>query len=151
MRTLALALVSIVLLAGSTLAATQDLTVSAQVVGTCQFNSAADVNFGTLDQTLTANPTASGSLLFWCTKNASYLLGDENNPSVGDGKFNGNLTGTVNKETIAYQLDYTNYSGQGDGKNSPITSVITATIPNANYINVSADIYTDTVTFTVTP
>ena len=152
MRTLSLALFSLILLAvltGSAPAVDQNLKVSAQVVGTCRFDSAADIDFGTLDQTATADETATGSLVFWCTKNASYTLGDEANPTVADGIFSGTLAGA--NDTIPYDLTYTNYSGQGTGKTSPITSVVTATILNDDYIDVEVDNYADTVTFTVTP
>lgn len=152
MRTVSLALFSLILLAvltGSALAATQDLNVSAQVVGTCRFESANDINFGALDQTATADVTAPGNLVFWCTKNASYTLGDETNPTVADGSFTGTLAGT--DDSIDYELTYTNYSGSGAGKTSPITSTITATIANADYVDAPAGNYTDTVTFTLTP
>jgi spore coat protein U-like protein len=149
MRTLSLALVSFILLAGSALAATQDLTVSAQVVGTCRFERATDIDFGDLDQTATTDETATGSLVFWCTKNANYILGDEANSAVGDGSFSGELA--KGSEKIAYSLSYDNHSGNGAGKTSPITSTITATILNADYVNVPAGKYNDTVTFTLTP
>jgi spore coat protein U-like protein len=151
MRTLSLALATLTLFAafaGNALADTQDLVVSAQVVGTCRFDSASDIDFGTLDQTATTDETATGNLVFWCTKNANYALTDEANPTI-DGSFSGTLVGT--NDSIPYDLTYTNFSGSGAGKTSPITSVVTATIINADYVDVEADTYSDTVTFTVTP
>lgn len=152
MRTISLTLAALTLfatLAGNALADTQDLVVSAQVVGTCRFESATDIDFGTLDQTATADQTATGDLIFWCTKNATYSLTDEANPAVADGSFRGTLAGT--NDSIDYELTYTNYSGQGAGKKSPVTSVVTATILNADYVDVEVDTYSDTVTFTVNP
>lgn len=144
-------LILLTLLACSALAATQDLTVSATVTGTCRFDSASNVNFGTLDQSATANATATGDLVFWCTKGTLYTLGDETNPTVADGSFSGTLIGAGTSDTIAYTLAYTNISGTGGGKTAPTSSVVTATILNNDYVNVSADTYSDTVTFTVTP
>jgi spore coat protein U-like protein len=155
MRTLTTAFIAITLttlfFASSALAATQDLNVSAKVVGNCAFNSAADVDFGDLNQTSADNATATGNLIFWCTKNASYTLGDETNSGVGDGDFNGVLSSTTTTDTIDYALAYNNFSGNGAGKTAPITSTITATIVNADYVNVDAATYEDTVTFTITP
>lgn len=148
MRTLALALAALMLLAGSALAATQDLTVSAKVIGTCQFTGKSDISFPDIYANSNEDATAEGSLTFWCTKNATYTLGEESNPTVGDGSFTGALSGP---ETIPYTMTYTNYSGAGQGRGTPITSAITATITNANFINRSAGDYSDTVTFTVNP
>ncbi len=156
MRTLTTAFIAITLttlfFASSALAADQNLNVSARVVGHCAFNSISDVDFGDLDQASAADATATGNLIFWCTNNASYTLGDEDNPAVGDGTFAGTL-GPIgkSKDTIDYTLAYNNFSGSGTGKTTPITSAISATIVNADYVNVEADTYTDIVTFTITP
>jgi spore coat protein U-like protein len=150
MRTLSLA--SLVLLAvftGNALAATQDLEVTAHVVGTCQFNSADTIklDLGDLDPAIGGKVIKDTTLAFWCTKNASYTLKDENG---GSGTFNGTLTGPVDGE-IGYTLTYDNTAGMGGGKNSPIESKITATVEETNYVDAPAGDYTDTVTFTVTP
>jgi spore coat protein U-like protein len=138
-------------MAGTAMAGgTQNVNVTANIVGTCQFNSAGDVAFGALDQTSTADQTATGSLVFWCTKNATYTLSDETNVGVADGSFTGTLTGPPTG-SITYTLTYTNSSGSGAGKTSPITSAITGTILNADYVNAPAGNYTDTVTFTIAP
>jgi len=157
MRTLTTAFIAITLttlfFASSALAATQVLSVSAKVIGNCAFNSAADVDFGDLNQNSGSDQTAKGNLVFWCTKNATYNLSDgEDVAGSGDGTFAGTLlpTGT-SPDTINYSLTYSNFNGDGAGKTSPITSAITATIVNADYVNVAADTYTDTVTFTITP
>lgn len=158
MRTLpitiiAAALLTLLFASGALAADTQDLQVQARVVGNCAFDSATDVDFGDLDQTSGSDATSTtGDLVFWCTKNASYTLGDEINSGVGDGAFAGILTPTgTSLDTIAYTLAYTNVTGNGAGKSAPITSAVTATIANADYVNVAADTYTDTVTFTINP
>lgn len=148
-KKLALALLLSAALAGGAHAATQDITVSANVVGTCRFDSAANVGFGLLDQTSVADATATGSLVFWCTQNTNYTLSDEANVGTADGVFTGSLVDGGN--SIPYELTYTNVSGPGAGKNSPITSVITGTIANADFVDAPAGTYSDTVTFTITP
>jgi spore coat protein U-like protein len=156
MRTLTTAFIAITLttlfFASSAVAATQDLSVSVRVVGNCAFDSASDVNFGDLNQTSADDATATGNLIFWCTKNATYNLSDELDAAgAGDGDFDGTLSSGTTTDTINYNIDYTNFSGNGTGKTLPITSAISATIVNADYVNVDAADYTDTVTFTITP
>ena len=116
---------------------TQDVTVTAQITGTCMFNSAGDVDFGALDQSSAIDSTASGSLEFWCTKSATYTLGDETNSGVGDGAFSGSMS-NGGTGTIAYALAYNNYTGSGAGKTAPITSTINGTILNADYVDAEA-------------
>lgn len=131
------------------LADTQDVGVSANIAGTCQFISAAPVEFGPLDQTSSADATAAGSVSFWCTNNALYTLTDEDGLGE-DGAFSGTLIGS-GSDTITYSLLYNNTSGSGSGKTTPIVSTINGTILNAAYIDVEAGSYTETVTFTIAP
>jgi len=152
MRTLTTAFIAITLttlfFASSALSATQNVKVSARVVGNCVFESVTDVNFGDLDPNSTTDAKAiPGELKFWCTKNASYTLED---PDAAIGSYAGQLSGS-GTEKIPYTLTYDNVTGPGKGKSIPITSTISATIVNADYIDVAADTYTDTVTFTITP
>lgn len=129
------------------LADTQDVEVTAKITGTCQFNSAVDVAFGTLDQTVTDNAEATGSVIFWCTKNTNYTLSDSKGGS------DGSLSSTMSNgsESISYSLTYSNYSGAGAGKTSPITSALAGTILNADYVDAEAGDYSDTITFTIAP
>jgi spore coat protein U-like protein len=136
-------------MAGVAMAATQDVTISANIIGTCRFDSTAPVAFGQLDQTAATDETASGSVVFWCTKNAAYTLSDEANVGTADGTFSGTLVS--GPDTIPYILSYNNTSGSGLGKTSLITSTINGTIANVDYVNAAAGNYTDIVTFTITP
>ncbi len=125
---------------------TQTVTVSATVVGTCKFNSGGSITF-TLDPSVGGN--VNGTVTqpqFWCTKNASYTITDD------DGL---NESGTTHRltngsEYIPYSFSYT-ATGTGQGRTSPITMNITSTILEADYINASAGLYTDTVTLTINP
>lgn len=143
-----LMVVAVVSVAGSSLAATATVNISANIVGTCQFTSVPTIAFGSLDQTLGADALAGpANLVFWCTKNAVYAL-DDPAPS-SDGSHVGSIgNGT---DTIPVSITYTNYSGNGLGKTNAITSVLNATIANADYVNASAGAYTGSVVFTITP
>lgn len=143
---------TLVFAAGAALAAdTTNLSVTANVLSTCLFNAApADLAFGALDPNAAVNATAGSSLSFWCTQGAAYTLGDEANPAVGDGSFNGTLS-DGGGNTIPYSIAYDNFSGNGAGRTTAIVSNLTGTILNADYINAAAGNYTDTVTFTINP
>ena len=136
-------------IAGTVLAATTNVAVSANIVGTCQFNSTPALGFGQLDQTSSADATASGSLVFWCTTGTAYTLGDETNPGTGDGAFSGTMVDGGN--SIPYSITYNSFTGSGTGKTTPITSTLNATIVNAQYVDKPEGNYSDTVTFTIAP
>ncbi len=125
---------------------TQTVTVSATVVGTCQFNSGGSISF-TLDPSVGGN--VNGTVTqpqFWCTKNASYTISDD------DGLNESGTTHRLSNGTdfIPYSFSYT-ATGTGNGKTSPITMDITSTILEADYINAPAGVYNDTVTLTINP
>lgn len=149
MKKIALALVLSSMLAGSALAATQNIAVSASVVGTCQFASAVNVAFGALDQTSTLDAVAPtpGSLEFWCTKNTNYTL---TTADATAGIHTGTMTGPVGG-SIAYTLTFDNFSGAGNGKTGTIISGISGSILNSNYVDQPAGAYSENVLFTVTP
>lgn len=134
---------------GAWAADTTDVTVTASIVGTCEFTNAPTLAFGVLDQTVATDATASVGLIFWCTNGQAYVLGDETNPLVGDGAFAGTLVSGGNN--IPYTIAYNNFAGNGLGAGTTITSTLTGTITNANYINKPVGNYSDTVTFTINP
>jgi spore coat protein U-like protein len=74
-----------VAMAGVAMAAdSTSVTVTATVLGTCQFNSTPSLDFGTLDPTSGDNAEIDGNLTFCCTKNADYTLGDDKSGSGGN-------------------------------------------------------------------
>jgi spore coat protein U-like protein len=128
---------------------TTTVNVSANITGTCQFSTTPTLAFGALDQNSSSDATAAGTLTFWCTKGVAYTLSDPVNPGVGDGTYAGTISNGT--DSIAYSIAYTNATGGGAGKTSPIASALTATILNANYVDVSAGAYAGTVQFTIAP
>jgi spore coat protein U-like protein len=139
------------LVAGGTVwAATTTVAVSAIVTGTCRFNSGGTIAFGTLDPStaLDVNGTV-GQPAFWCTKGATYTISDDsglNEATAGARKMkHATLT-----DLIPYSMTYT-ATGTGAGKTSPTSMNIAATVLNADYVNVSAGSYADTITLTIAP
>lgn len=134
---------------GAAWAATTSVTVSATVVGTCQFNNAGSIAFGPLDQVLA--PLVTGTVVqpaFWCTKNSVYAIVDD------EGSNASGTTHRMKHATLAEYIPYTfTYlaSGAGTGKTTPITMDIAATVPAGSYVDVPAGAYADIVTLTITP
>jgi len=127
---------------------TATVNVSANVVGTCKFNSGGTVTFS-LDPSVGGN--VNGTITqpqFWCTKNASYTITDDNGA---------NESGTTHRmlhasltEYIPYGFSYTT-GGTGTGPSTPITMDIASSVAAADYLNASAGNYSDTVTLTIAP
>lgn len=150
---IAVATVFLLSLAGTAMAAgTNTMTVSASVVGTCQFSAATStLNFGAMDPALATNATASTNTNFWCTKGVTYTMGDDsglNELVAGAPRMQHATTLT---EYIPYTLGYSGSSPTGSGKSTPITLTVNGTVANADYINAEVGNYSDTVVITVTP
>jgi spore coat protein U-like protein len=135
-------------LGGAAWAATTTVAVSATVVGTCQFNNAGTIAFGTLDQV--AAPLVNGLVTqptFWCTRGATWTISDDSGLHELAPGARQMANGT---DLIPYTFTYA-ATGAGTGKTTPITMNIAATVPAGSYIDVPAGPYTDTVTLTILP
>jgi spore coat protein U-like protein len=153
-KLLGLAMVlGLVLLTGVAFAAdTNTVTVTANVVGTCRFNSATStLAFGSLDPGVGGDVNASASTTFWCTKNASYAITDDDGLYETGPNANRMQHATTLTEYIPYTFSYNPTSGTGDGRTSPITLNISGTVTFANYENAAAGDYADTVVLSITP
>lgn len=128
------------------------VTVTANVVGTCKFNSATStLAFGSLDPSSGVDVNASTSTTFWCTKNATYSIADddglyESGPNANRMRHASTLT-----EYIPYTFSYNPTTGTGNGRTSPITLNINGTVTLANYQNALAGDYADTVVISINP
>lgn len=127
---------------------TNTLTVTASVVGTCKFNSATStLAFGALDPSSASNATAAGATTYWCTKGTVASTAADNGAN-----WSGSSRQMANgAELIPYALTLTGGTQTGAGKGTPLTLDLAGSIANADFINVAAGNYTDTVTLTVTP
>lgn len=123
--------------------------VTANVVGTCKFNSGGTMAFGDLDPSTPIDKNAIVTQpIFWCTKGASYSISDDNGSYESGTTFRAKHASLL--EYIPYTFTYT-ATGTGNGPNSPITMNIAGTIQGTDYVNASAGNYADTVTLTITP
>ncbi len=147
---LAVAMALTLLAVGTGIAAgLNTLTVSANVVGTCKFNSATStLAFGALDPSSVADATATGSTTFWCTKGAIYTLSNDGGLNNSGGP---RMKHAALAEFIPYALTLTPSAATGSGPSIPITLTIDGLISNADYVNASAGDYADTVVISVIP
>jgi len=131
---------------------TNNVTVTANVVGTCRFNSATSaLAFGALDPSSGAPATATAAPTFWCTRNATYSVTDDD--GLHEVAVDGNRmehTGTAGN-FIAYGFSYNPTTGSGLGRTTPITLNISGTVAFADYQNAMAGDYADTVVISINP
>jgi spore coat protein U-like protein len=137
-------------LAGTAMADTTTVPVTANVVGVCKVLTGGSVAF-TLDPSVggAVNGTIT-SPTFWCTKGASYAVADDDGvyeTGVGARRMR---HATVLTEYVPYSFSYT-ASGTGLGKGTPITLTLTSAVAEADYINAQAGAYADSVILTITP
>jgi len=131
---------------------TNTVTVTANVVGTCRFDTATStLGFGALDPGIGGDVNASTSVDFWCTRNASYSISDDD--GLHESGVNGNRMEhtTTSGEFIPYTFSYNPASGTGNGRTSLITLNIGGTVTFANYQNAAVGDYADTVVLSITP
>ncbi len=141
---------AVMLFTGTAMAAgSNTMTVSANVVGTCKFNSAAStLAFGALDPALATDANGAVNISFWCTKGATYTVSDDGGlHNAGTPRMQHATTPT---EFIPYSISYTN-TGAGLGKTTAANLAITGLVANADYVDAASGNYADTVTVTITP
>jgi spore coat protein U-like protein len=125
------------------------VAVSANVVGTCKFNNTGSISF-TLDPGVGGDVNGTiAQPAFWCTKNASYTISDDNGLHEDGSTFRMQHV-TNPAEFIPYSFTYTP-TGNGNGPGSSITMDIVSTVTAANYLSAAAGDYTDTVRLDINP
>ncbi len=128
---------------------TTTVAVSANVLGTCQFNSGGAIDYGNLDPSVGANVNgAVTNPSFWCTKNAAWTISDDN--GLNEAGVIYRMKGPGATDYIPYSFTYTT-TGSGAGKTTPISMNITSSILGTDYENASEGAYGDTVTLTIAP
>jgi spore coat protein U-like protein len=137
---------AIIAMAGSAMAATANLAVSATVANACSVVGGT-LSFGALD-TLAAPvvPGTSAGVSVTCTKSDPYTVTvDKGANFVGA---QANLKNAGNTDKIPYSLTVPAVSA---GTGAAQTIAITGTIAAGTYNTASAGTYNDTVVITVTP
>lgn len=157
-RTIQATIIALLVVTAGVAAAADQATVAvtARVVGACKFiNNTATLAFGDLPvdpsgTALGAGPL-DGSLTFWCTKNATYTITDDNGKNESGTVYQMKSDTLVIAEYIPYSFTYLSpLSGSGQGPTNPITLNFRAQV-GATYGSNSPDTYSDTVTIDIIP
>jgi spore coat protein U-like protein len=133
---------------------TLSMAVSANVVGTCKLVAVPALPFGTLDQVLAPNlDPAAVNVTYRCTKNtapATFTVGGS-----ATTPFTGSLANTTTPgDTIAYTITWTAPVTGGSGLGTGVTPVnvpLSGHMLGANYQNVTAGSYSQSVAVVITP
>lgn len=131
---------------------TNTVTVQANVFGTCKFlSTTSTLAFGSLDPSSGSDVNASTTVQFWCTKNTSYSITDDDGLYESGPNGNRMRHESIPTEYIPYKFSYSPASGTGSGKTKPITLTISGSIAYTDYRDAAAGLYSDTVTLTINP
>ena len=143
LRTILLAVSALAILGTSALAAgTATVTVTADVIGACQFSAATyALPALTLDPTNGTAQTSNGTIDYWCTTGTTALTLTANNGAQPVGGVNQLASGG---NLIPYTFSLGALTGAvGGGPAAPISVPISATVAGAAYVNAVAGTYTD--------
>ena len=128
---------------------TRTIQVTANVRGSCRFDSTPNLDFGDLDPGLATDKEQSVDVTFKCTKGVSYQL------TVGDGlNFSGGtnrMSSALGTDFIAYEITPKSLTGAGKGFGVTDTIQVKGTVRGPSYENVSAGAYADTITLSIQP
>lgn len=139
---------AVMAMAGTAMAATANLEVTAEVVGVCTMTGGT-LDFGELNPTAPSNVTRNSSgVTVTCTYGTDYALsGDDGSHASGTQKRLNN-GGTTANDFIAYSVTIPT-GGTGTGSAVPVT--IAGNIASGAYATARAGTYSDTIELTVTP
>ena len=129
---------------------TSTVTVTANVVGTCGFDTAnATLAFGALDPSIGGPVNGSALVNLWCTNGQGYTITDNDGTNPAGTTHQMDNTGTPGNY-IAYTFNYA-ATGTGTGRTVLIPLAISGTVAFAAYQNALVGDYSDTVVLTITP
>jgi hypothetical protein len=144
---------SAMLAAGAAQADTISVTINAQIVGICKFNSGQTptvtiANAGaTIDPSLAGPATGNAAILYRCTNGQAPTFTVPTPATVTC-----TTAGTCGVTTMAPTLSSVNTgSGTGFGAGQDKTLTVTGQLTAAQYQNMQVGTYSGTVTVTVTP
>jgi spore coat protein U-like protein len=135
---------------------THTLTISAQVQGTCKFNTAGPTvltiatSGAVIDPSAAGPATGSANVTFRCTTGTTSAITGDNglNFLAGSRRVK---NGVANFMNYTFALVNAAQVGTGHGAGQDKTVTVNSTIIAADYQNATAGAYTDTVVLTITP
>jgi spore coat protein U-like protein len=127
-----------------------DIRVTATVINTCRIVAAEDIAFGALDPATATDVAAEGAVSFKCTKNADYALVADNGANWDAAAGKRRMKGS-GENHLPYALAQASFTGKGAGFGTPVRVAIRASVAGADYRDLPADAYADTIRLTLTP
>lgn len=155
-KLLALSLLSAGLIAGTSAmaaSATHGVAVSATIVGNCKFQatSGATLAFGSIDPSLTAPVTATGSATYRCTTGVTpTIASDDGMNESGVGAPRMRIGATANYLPYSFTVGGL-VAGSGHGAAGDKSLTLTGTVAVADFAVAAAGAYVDTLTLTINP
>lgn len=127
-----------------------EIRVTATVINTCRIVATEDIAFGTLDPAAATDVAAEGAVSFKCTKNADYALTADNGANWDAAAGRRRMKG-AGDGYLPYALAQASFAGKGAGFGTPIRVAIRASLSGADYRDLPADAYADTIRLTLAP
>lgn len=133
-------------------AATKNVIINANVVGTCAFDSGdVTINMGNLQAGAGDQRSEPVSTEFWCSNGQNYTVTANNGLNADGGSVKRMLSGEDKYLPYTLTLGPT-ATGVGKGPGTPINLTLTAEVKGTDLDTAEVDAgYTDTVTLTVNP
>jgi len=147
----AAAAIALIAMAGSGMADTNTLTVTASVAGTCKFVAGTSLlGFGSLDPSVGTDVNASATTQFWCTKGVTTDAVSANTGLNFAGGKRG-MKDTVSGDVIPYTLTLTKDANPNAGPSAPRILTLAGGVLGADYTAKTAGSYSDTVVVSINP
>ena len=134
---------------GTAYADETDIQVTASVMNNCKIISAQDLNFGQLDPANAVNKSVEGTVSFACTKDADYTLSADNGQHYDATSSKRRMNNGSNY--LPYALAQASFTGSGQGFSTPNTVDLNAEIQGADYRDLPAVSFADTLHLTLLP
>lgn len=148
--TIIVALLSGLIAVNSFAADEKDVKVTAAVAENCKITSAEDINFGLLDPAEATDAKAQGSVNFACTRNVDYSVSANEGSNFDSSTKSRRMIG-ADKNFLPYALEQDSFSGKGKGFSNPVSVSLAASLAGADYKDLPADDYKDTLVVTINP
>lgn len=129
---------------------TTEVQVRASVIANCKILGVQDINFGALDPGQAVNINAEGFVSFACTRGVDFRMSADRGENYEASSGVRRMKGTT-AEFLPYRIDKNVYSGVGSGFTHPTSFRVQASVNAADYQDLPADNYRDTLRITLEP
>lgn len=136
---------------GNATAATGNVVVKASIASGCTITSVGELDFGPLDQSSNSVATATGAILYWCTKDTPYTIALGNGENYNPAAAKRQMKQAGGAALLPYHLESNKEGGIGNGPASNESLTLSGTILGPDVQNAVAANYLDNVIVTIEP